>query len=833
MSTERLMFGVETQGAQTFVLELDHLGDAYDKVAAKAERASRRASLGADEFRGGLHRLNQQLSASALSGQSVANAFKGLAKGGAVIAGALGGVAALTAGLVKFSEAGNEAIRVANAFTGNINTLRASSAGMIDDTSLQKLDQLRTKIGLTHKEYEGLLKLSASKKATGLAENPLETVTAYLAGEAEQAAKTGEIIDKTTDAFKGLSEAAQKLEVARELARRGNAIDLEQLDQSTLAHAQMETQLTNLIGEFQVLAAEFLQQSGLLELLQAGMAGLQEFVVENKEDIKKLADAILRILMTSMDLWLPAMEKGAGLLELVADLVGLAADAFEILAPMIDLVVNPMQLLNGAWDGLVDGIYGLLSTAPKTKNYGVLVEGVLRNIETQAKRTAGALREVTYAAPSVGEATENPLFQMFRSSAESAASMGVDPGLVLAGRVRQAAGGDLIKAWNLLEQMQDLAAKSPHIQQGIINDAFDELAAAQARMDAATSSTNKKIEKQKTLLEALGLSAELAGQAMLTAFTTPQRPIDRLLGHFDPARIAARQQQLADAAGMMRGFGVLGQALAPGLQAAGGAALDTIGTMTRMGQSENRAAAMFEPAREVIADFRSEVQAANDDFEELRSHFTGERANELGAGLLAIADAMETFTLSLAESADEMITAFQAVEAGTMSASQAAMVGVGATLKASQQVAGGLVKDKRHLAGINALFEVAQAAAAFARWDPITGGLHLFAAAKFGLLAGNAAGTQRGAGPARGAGRAAGNVGGAVASPLRAPPGLGDMRGERGGSSVHYHIHALDHRSAYEMVVDSLNRGAKRRDGRALDSRLVGSANGRREAFAA
>lgn len=833
MSTERLMFGVASEGAQAFVLEMDQLGDAYDKVAAKAERASRRASLGADEFRGGLHRLNQQLSASALSGQSVANAFKGLAKGGAVIVGALGGVAALAAGLVKFSEAGNEAIRVANAFTGNINALRSSSAGMIDDTSLQKLDQMREKIGLTHKEYEGLLKLATAKKATGLAESPLETVTAYLAGEEEAARKTGEIIDKTTASFKGLSEAQQKLEVTRELARRGNAIDLEQLDQSTLKHAQLETQIANLVGDLQVLAAEFLEQTGLLDMLKEALGAVSKFVSENKEEIKKLADAVVRILMKSLDIWLPAMESGADLLETVADLVVLAADAFEILAPMIDLVVNPLQLLNGAWAGLVDGIYGLLATSSPTASYGQLVEGVLRDIETQARRTAGALREVTYAAPNVGEATENHLFQMFRSSAESAASMGVDPGLVLAGRVRQAAGGDFIKAYSILEQMQDLADSSPHIQQHIINDAMDALAAAQRNIDDAASSTNKKIEQQKTLLEKLGLSAEFAGQAMLTAFTTPQRPLDRLLAHFDPERIAEQQRLQEEAAAMLRGFGAFGSAVAPGMQAAGGAALDTIGTMTRMGQSENRAAAMFEPAREVIADFRSEVQAANDDFEELRSHFTGERANELGAGLLAIADAMETFTLSLAESADEMITAFQAVEAGTMSASQAAMVGVGATLKASQQVAGGLVKDKRHLAGINALFEVAQAAAAFARWDPVTGGLHLFAAAKFGLLAGNAAGTQRGAGPARGAGRAAGNVGGAVASPLRAPPGLGDMRGERGGSSVHYHIHALDHRSAYEMVVDSLNRGAKRRDGRALDARLVGSANGRREAFAA
>jgi hypothetical protein len=136
-------------------------------------------------------------------------------------------------------------------------------------------------------------------------------------------------IDLSAERFKGMTEVQKKLAIAQELAAEGSQAQVDAIDSADKAFAETQATMENLLSDLQVLFAEFLVGSGLLEHLIAIVKGLKtsfEFIAPVMKPILSVFSAIVETggLMIPFFQAMEAAVKGAiHVLERLAQIMGL------------------------------------------------------------------------------------------------------------------------------------------------------------------------------------------------------------------------------------------------------------------------------------------------------------------------------------------------------------------------------------------------------------------------------------------------------------------------------------------------------------------------------
>lgn len=779
-STTKLADAAQKAAAQTRELKKD--------VAAQSREMSRSSKL-VDDFGGKLGTLGK----------------------GAVAGVAAAGVAFVTTKFVEFSKGGAEAARVAKNFQGEIEPLRSASADLIDDTSLQKFDKLRREIKLTSEEYENLLAFAASRKAEGLGEAS-DTALKALKGEAEGLREVGLVIDTSTEAYEGLTEAQKKAQVAREVAAAGAKINRDDLQSEALALDRSQVALENFISDLQVFAFETLQSSGALDLLTDVLGTAKKFFDENKESIQRLADVAVRLAEMALELLAGQLEDNATLLEdFVIPALELATDVLEIMLPVVKALLNPIDTLTAAWEGFNETLSFTNSQAAQTRTYLEVTTAGLKKIELQARITARAMREVRATTGAVGEATEQYNLRLLKLGENKR------DGLGLAGQIVKETKS-FGEAYDLLQAVRDEQLKKfadNEFQKQRIWEQFENaeeiLLKREELLASATKATTSAMDERVSVLQIL-----VSANEQLLEVSSQVAAGDWL----DSRGIGELKTVFGEGYQRQRQFEGL-SVRAGGSPQTGGNDFRGLITQNTSGEETGGNLEWYKDAAESMGEWNTVAAESNSILGELSSHFSGENANGLAEGILTVANAFEAAASSISDSAATMQAAFEAYEEGSMSAFQVGTVVAESALLAGQAVTNAAVKDKKEQAKWNMLFEGAMAIAAAARLDFVAAAGHTLAAVKFGAIAGGALGdvkqtASKSSSPERQRERR-------EATRFRATDRADRFGDRETRSENHYHFHSLDPRGGFEMMTDTLNKGAKRRTGRYIDGRLLGS----------
>lgn len=842
MSTEALLFGVETQGAATFNRQLRQLESGYYQLGESAATASQRSRAGSAAAKRDLDGMNRSMARGTGSARKLGSA---LAKGGAIAGATAAAVGFLGVQLFEFALAGDEAIRVTNAFVGNLGALQAASRDTVDDTSLMKLDQLNRRMveatGIAV-ELEDVLTVATDRFAAGLGESVSANATAILKGEMEQMKQIGVVIDMTDERLQGLDETRKKAMATQIAAAEASAIEARGIDESGLAAAQAQTSVDNLISEVQALAAEFITSTGIVDIVSEAVQGLTGWFAENKDMILDIGGRALGIMTRGFETLGPILQWVADVALILADgittVIKTAQDAIDWL--------NPFSfLMDTTGEVALEAASGQRELAKNVAEAGAAAE-------TSAKQVQSLIRAQSAldALQKDGLSTDDLLLDFEKLAAELG---DVELALTQVENLGQtsvilgAAGGkrDALQARSRqLGELADKAREVSQIDNGSIIAASEKLGAELRSAGLSAGLTADQLRLME--LEALEAADKWDGVTLkimdnfeaTTEATKATTAATREFKEELDATAIAQSGFLAGAAAGGRGVEMeaVGRRLATSFRQGfdgkaneiafeakldalrpGGAPIDQRGEVARPPEIGQTAAELDE--------FASVAARANSEYEKLRGSFTGERANALAEGLLTVATAFEAAAQSLSESSTRIGEAFEAYEDGSMAAVEVGSIVTESVLQAGQAATNAVVKNKKQQALINALFEGAMAVAAAARLDFVAAAAHGLAAVKFGAIAGNGAGTQASSGAAAGGPSRREPAQARIEPQTFRATDRADGFGERAvREERHYHIHALDHRSAFETLTDMLNKGAKRRTGRYIDARLVGGA---------
>jgi hypothetical protein len=796
--SEALLFGVETQGAAAFNRQIQQLDQSYKKLGSSAGEASRKASEGGAAFKQKLAGMNREMASGTSVSGGLLGKLGGFAKG-AIAGAAAAGVAFLTTKLVEMAQKGAEAARVAATFVGQIEPLREDSFGLIDDTSLQKFDALRRELHLTGEEYKNILVLAAERESRGLGD-ATDSALKALKGEAEGLREIGLVIDTSTKAYEGLTEAQKKAQVAREVAAAGAKINRDEIEIEALALEQGAVSLENFISDIQVFVFETLQSSGALDLMTDALEMARGFFDRNSESIERLADVAVRLVEMGLTLLGDQLDNTGSILEgLVIPALELATDLLEIMLPVVRALLNPIDTLGKMWDGFVDTLSFTNSQADTTVRYLDAIADALKDVELQALATTRAMGPGLMGA--VGESTEL-----------------IGSGLITKSTLAQARSvTQLAKNYSEAYDMSEQLYESEIARYEAMGFSEDELQKkrdfawdrAEERMDHINTyydSLKPKDQARKEVLEEQLYTITAVHQAQeglnaLFEATIDREAIgERMLDRFRAGADGVFQEQLLESKISAR--------------------------ESRLEQPINQQSSGPPPELGQMTagldEWNTVTAEANANYNELISNFSGDRANALGEGILVVANAFEAAAASLSESAGTMQEAFAAYRDGSMSVVEVGSIVAESALRAGQAMTNAVIKDKKAQATVNALFEGAMAVAAAARLDFVAAAGHTLAAIKFGAIAGGGAGAEKSsaASSAKTAERQRERREATRFTATERADGFGD-REKR--TEIHNHFHSLDPRGGFEMAVDTLNKGAKRRTGRYIDGRLLGA----------
>ncbi|MHC4647042.1 MAG: coiled-coil domain-containing protein [Planctomycetota bacterium] len=441
-----------------------------------------------------LARAQGKLTAELSKQQKVFNAMGSFANKANEIGQFAGSVLGTAKALFEFAKAGAEAAAIADIFdqlgaaAPSMESLREATAGVVDDTTLQGFAKLASDLGLTAEEMEGLAQRATTLAAnTGQLANTSEVLTQLMNGEAEGLRKLGVAIDLSDEAFKGLSETQKKLAIAQQLAAEGSQAQVDVLEGTQVAMAKGQAAMDNLVSEAQIMFAEFLEGSGVLELLGS-------ILEASMRQLKAMGPALDLVAGAFRLAWM-AGAPFRGLLELLAVTI---AEALEML--------ERIALVLGASDGK-----SLKSVAGKATEK-------LRGLEEQHYAAADAALEQARAvgvlnsqlgesALSFKEIGDLAKFSEMENGARLLADTLLDAGGTFKGAADELAV--LEKRLEDQKEASDASQEATELSDAVFDElattlarAGEELAAMEAAQKKATAATRSQAGAVKELSDA-------------------------------------------------------------------------------------------------------------------------------------------------------------------------------------------------------------------------------------------------------------------------------------------------------------------------------------------
>lgn len=369
------------------ILDTSDAETALRRLGGTAETELGEAGEAADSFREKLSSVADAGDATGSGLGGAGSAAKGM--GGMFLVAANQGVE-LAKSLVdagkaaaEFAMKGEEAQRVAAGFTGDLDSLQRSSAGLVDNTTLQRLDQMAKGISETNDvliDFDDVLAVATDRFAKGLGGSVAENAEKILKGEAEAFRELAIGVTEADARLQGLSESRKKAMMTQIAASEAESINLANIDQSTIALSQASVQWENLVSDLQVGAAEFLQTSGILDIVSDAVAGLTDWFGENKAMISDIATKGLKFLTRGFETLGPVIE-------IVADVVLVLADG---LTDFLDVTTDIINFINP----LADDFLGL---GNETESYKDIVATTITENEGFAESLTGVANEAQEA----------------------------------------------------------------------------------------------------------------------------------------------------------------------------------------------------------------------------------------------------------------------------------------------------------------------------------------------------------------------------------------------------------------------------------------------------
>lgn len=247
--TQRIDIQYDSQGAAQVEAEMRSLEGATDNLGKSLKKTKKEA----EESDKGL---------ASFGASAVVVANQAMQLGGQIIGAAQA--------FVEFAAEGAAASAIGDNFAGSLSRLQNASANSIDDTTLQRMSEIGSELGLQQREIDGILRKAAVLADRGLGD-AAEIAMAALNGEREALRKVGFTIDETAPQFQGLSEEQKKLQTAIEFANEGLGEQVDALDSAATKMAQAQTAAQNLESTLQQSANIFLENTGLLgDMSEAG-----------------------------------------------------------------------------------------------------------------------------------------------------------------------------------------------------------------------------------------------------------------------------------------------------------------------------------------------------------------------------------------------------------------------------------------------------------------------------------------------------------------------------------------------------------------------------------
>lgn len=265
--------------------------------------------------------------------------------------------------VIEAAEAGARALDVGAAFENlggtaeEMERLRAASVGIFDDTTLQRWANFGERAQLADETIQTLISstVAIGQESEKTKDEIVGMVDAVLEGfnKGEGAGfetfrlSMAEVDEQARELYSNFDqlEASAKI-AARQMAGMQLIMekDLTPSTQSaTTQFGQTTATIDNLISELQVLAAQFLIESGAVEGLKVLVGELTKFFVENKDEIRRHATTIKEVAglaWETFQIQIKSAQLAAIEFELTLELMGLRFEAIGIGAEIVGNQLN-------------------------------------------------------------------------------------------------------------------------------------------------------------------------------------------------------------------------------------------------------------------------------------------------------------------------------------------------------------------------------------------------------------------------------------------------------------------------------------------------------------
>jgi hypothetical protein len=679
--------------------------DSLRKILAAAEAldgAFESASDAADETADATDSLAKSLGAASKSASAFdkasafafkANQIKDFAKN------ALQGASAL----FEFAKGGAEAGAVAEQFerlgrlAPKLQDLKAATAGVVEETTLEGYARLANKAGLTADQMEGLAqKATVLAAESGRLGDTGEILNELLKGEAESLRNLGVHIDVASKEFEGMSETQKKLAIVQKLAAEGSQAQVDGLNAQQVAMAKAQTSIDDLVSDAQIMFAEFVTGSGAIELLQKVVTGLGSVL-----------DFVAPVLMKVGEGFAFVLSEGGP--------VGLLFDGISAaVASAIDMLERVAMVLG-------------IDTGKSVKFVARETRKELEDLAKEHRNAASAALEQSRAlgilANTMGaKALDFDQIQTIVQLSESAT--GADTlaqSMLAAGGTFEGAKDKLVELEDALIRQKDegeLVGREYDRVEVLINETVGAL----DRMKKATKGATRSIKGQN---DALKETASLAG--VVGAFG--EVVSDKL---FDPTDAWA----LRNPGGMLARFLGTDKPSANDITAMADGFADLGIRISQSIYEPSDAWAASNPGG-IIGSLLSGLQGEEGDpfqaFTDGAASFRDTFA-EAASGLQEFDEVAALVAADIGVLTDAIIEITEAQKEGAK-AGQLAAIG----LAAAKQVTLGFIENTRARAIVSAAFEVAEGIASFA--NPPAAAAHFAAATAYGIAAAKAGGS--------------------------------------------------------------------------------------------
>ena len=318
------------------------------------------------------------------------------------------------------------------------------------------------------------------------------------------------------------------------------------------------------------------------------------------------------------------------------------------------------------------------------------------------------------------------------------------------------------------------------------------------------------------MVQSMASTGEDAASAFGVAFTAK---LDEWRGR----RLRQTFAELFEATqtGITDSFGLLGETMATA-----GQQMDSF--------SVTAATALLEVLPNAFNGASAAIAGTRSEFDALAGHFSGDAEDGAMAGMLRFATGMEEITMSLEENLGsvteglwEFGDAMSAMGDNSISNAEATKSAFSGLSKAAtgsiaigRAATGAFITDKKKLAKINGIFEIAEAVQAAASLNFVGAAMHGLAAVKYFALSGGGGGSA-----SAGKGSSTKQRSKRQKTELAGAGALLDRRNKGPSSINQYFFSVLDQRAPGEAVANALNRAARYGSNASIPQRMISAGN--------